>query len=814
METMVRIEEGRLERMPTLGGFAATQRGLLDPSSAWFDDLLSWLARLEKAARAVPVGEAALEQALVKLCKYRSQCEKMDRFAAFLGAEGIRRKTGDVVSEVAGAVSAHPSAPDRARQEVLALRHELEDDLWEQLEAVDAALSENAEALQGGELAEEEVKPAMRKLLLQAGASTGDDVAEEVEGLRFALKKAAWQAKADRDSPKSNHRHQARVALLNQMLEVLEADIADGSVTKTLAATQPSPPPPAALNSTAFEFMRVAEYAVDPPTPRAHQHPRTDEFSSETEALCNTEFMHSPVPGPPLPSQAFESPKPKLHSRRVSLSGLSVASFASTPGSTTSVISSRRASRTGESRTTDFSEFYDYHLMGSPAPSPRRASPTASPGGGGVGAASSKRPEKRRTDSLSHWVEGSDSGHVVVSSQQGSPVPKVSKHASAAEPTPGHGHVAAMTEANLTAITTQLELGDGQRSGGSVSRPVTPPQRSETTSLPPGTPMTPSVSSSFGGPPRQHSSSVKRAVQKLEQATHDQQRMSDTLRHWLKKESPVQVGSARYHEYFSGSRTPGSSRGPGRSTRCSEVDSISCASTPNRLSKHGLSFPWTPQSSQRRRLSRTSASTPRVSTPGGQFSPRASSTTSAAAGTPQDIIAVSRRRLSRSQTPAVLAENEEAMERSIPILVDSALEAPRLSDRLESLMVLAKICWPPEADPSEVDLCDAASKRFVARCDLLASTGKLPSVVAILRLEDEDGDDDEASSGDEMRVAACRTITGAATSELAADVIVGAGAPELLVEVLCTSRNLELLEAAVVALLQGPTINMQKLAMK
>jgi hypothetical protein len=66
--------------------------------------------------------------------------------------------------------------------------------------------------------------------------------------------------------------------------------------------------------------------------------------------------------------------------------------------------------------------------------------------------------------------------------------------------------------------------------------------------------------------------------------------------------------------------------------------------------------------------------------------------------------------------------------------------------------VLAKICWPPEADPSEVDLCDAASKRFVARCDLLASTGKLPSIVAILRLEDEDGDDDEASSGDEMRV--------------------------------------------------------------
>jgi hypothetical protein len=52
--------------------------------------------------------------------------------------------------------------------------------------------------------------------------------------------------------------------------------------------------------------------------------------------------------------------------------------------------------------------------------------------------------------------------------------------------------------------------------------------------------------------------------------------------------------------------------------------------------------------------------------------------------------------------------------------------------------------------------------------------------------------------------AACRTITGAATSELAADVIVGAGAPELLVEVLCTSRNLELLEAAVVALLQVP----------
>jgi hypothetical protein len=40
-----------------------------------------------------------------------------------------------------------------------------------------------------------------------------------------------------------------------------------------------------------------------------------------------------------------------------------------------------------------------------------------------------------------------------------------------------------------------------------------------------------------GGPPRQHSSSVKRAVQKLEQATHDQQRMSDTLRHWLKKGS-------------------------------------------------------------------------------------------------------------------------------------------------------------------------------------------------------------------------------------------------------------------------------------
>jgi hypothetical protein len=35
----------------------------------------------------------------------------------------------------------------------------------------------------------------------QAGASTGDDVAEEVEGLRFALKKAAWQAKADRFSP-------------------------------------------------------------------------------------------------------------------------------------------------------------------------------------------------------------------------------------------------------------------------------------------------------------------------------------------------------------------------------------------------------------------------------------------------------------------------------------------------------------------------------------------------------------------------------------------------------------------------------------
>jgi hypothetical protein len=34
----------------------------------------------------------------------------------------------------------------RPLQEVLALRHELEDDLWEQLEAVDAALTENARA--------------------------------------------------------------------------------------------------------------------------------------------------------------------------------------------------------------------------------------------------------------------------------------------------------------------------------------------------------------------------------------------------------------------------------------------------------------------------------------------------------------------------------------------------------------------------------------------------------------------------------------------------------------------------------------------
>eukprot|EP00873_Tetraselmis_striata_P004690 jgi/Tetstr1/424954/TSEL_015447.t1 len=822
--------QGALPRVLSLSINAAQSATCPSPASALRDDLLNWIDSLEKALLRTTDSGAEVDQALQKLAKSKAQFESTDAFSVFLTAGAIKEKTGALMLDAARALRGCQSTSGSWEQEVLSLRHTLQEEIWPKLEAAEDVLDDQAAALQSGELSGDAVKPAMHELLEQIGVSLGGGRREELESLKFAVKKASWQAKADRDSPKSNHRHNARVALLHQLLATLDKDAAAQTPSGPAATLQVHP----LERVNTFEFkapLSRQDSASGPDTPRAHYHPPS-EVSKETQAFLAPGYLtslRSPVPGTvaaeqqqqprslsrsrsPSPSPSPLKPSPRRYSMPDALSTASLAStpagrrapcrndsFLSTPGSVTSVASSRRASRAGESRTTDFSEFYDYHLMGSPSLQ-RSVPPSPPPSPPPTGNLTPRRPPppplRRRTDSLSNWVEDSLAtvGCEERADGAGSPSPF-------SDADSGHlSHIAGMTDANLSAITTQLELEPTWRKlqvaapGSDLpSRPVTPPQDDEAASLPPGTSMSPQVDPAVLE--RAPSSGVKCTVMKMEQAAQDQHRMSETLRHWLKREPSEQPGTDRYEEYFGGG-TRSRSRTPTRRSTMADSDIISCASTPNKLRPHGLdSVPWTPQSIQRRRSSTSALSMPTGSMLSGR------TPASAATGTPQDVIASSRRRQSR--TPRVLAKNEEVMEASIPMLVDSALHAGAMSTRLESLLVLAKICWPPELEPAELDCCDDASKRFVARCDLLASTGQLPALVQLLALEDEDEDD--------MRVAACRTITGAATSEIACELVIEAGAPELLVNMLCTSCNLELLEAAVVALLQVVGCNDERL---